>query len=81
MGLTEGVQKAFLAGIVPPDFKATAYGVYNTAIGLALFPASLIGGYLWDRVSPAATFYYGSATAFLAALLLAFYMAAYREKI
>jgi MFS family permease len=69
MGLTEGIQKAFLATIIPPDFKATAFGVYATAVGLASLPASLIGGLLWDRVSPAATFYFGAATATLSALL------------
>jgi len=69
MGLTEGIQKAFLAAIIPPEFKATAFGVYATAVGLATLPASLIGGLLWDRISPAATFYYGAATASLAALL------------
>lgn len=69
MGLTEGIQKAFLATIIPPDFKATAFGVYATAVGMAALPASLIGGLLWDRVSPAATFYFGTATASLAALL------------
>ena len=69
MGLTEGVQKAFLTTIIPSDFKATAFGIYNTAIGLALFPASLIGGWLWDRVSPAATFYYGSVMAAVSTLL------------
>jgi MFS family permease len=75
MGLTEGVQKAFLTTIIPPDFKATAFGVYNTAIGLALFPASLIGGWLWDRVSPAATFYYGSAMAAFSTLLFIVFIA------
>ena len=69
MGFTEGIQKAFLATIIPPDFKATAFGVYAAAVGLAMFPASLIGGLLWDRVSPAATFYFGAATASLSALL------------
>jgi len=69
MGLTEGVQKAFLTTIIPADFKATAFGVYNTAIGLALFPASLIGGWLWDNVSPSATFYYGAAMAALSTVL------------
>ena len=69
MGLTEGIQKAFLASIIPPEFKATAFGVYATAVGLATLPASLIGGLLWDRVSPAATFYFGAATATLAAIL------------
>ncbi len=69
MGLTEGIQKAFLATIIPPDFKATAFGVYATAVGLATLPASLIGGVLWDRVSPSATFYFGAATAALSAIL------------
>lgn len=69
MGLTEGVQKAFLATIIPAQFKATAFGVYATCVGLAAFPASLIGGWLWERVSPAATFYFGAATASLSALL------------
>lgn len=80
MGLTEGVQKAFLTTIIPPDFKATAFGVYNTAIGLALFPASLIGGWLWDRVSPAATFYYGSAMAAVSTLLFIIFIAVMGRK-
>jgi MFS family permease len=69
MGLTEGIQKAFLATIIPPDFKATAFGVYNTIVGLAMFPASLIGGWLWDHVSPSATFYFGVITAAASAAL------------
>jgi len=75
MGLTEGVQKAFLTTIIPPDFKATAFGVYNTATGIALFPASLIGGWLWDHVSPAATFYYGAALATASTLLFIAFIA------
>ena len=75
MGLTEGIQKAFLATIIPPDFKATAFGVYNTAVGLAMFPASLIGGWLWDHVSPSATFYYGAITAGFSAVLFIVFIA------
>jgi len=69
MGLTEGIQKAFLATIIPQDFKATAFGVYHTVVGLAMFPASLIGGWLWDHVSPSATFYFGAITASSSAIL------------
>jgi MFS family permease len=79
MGLTEGVQKAFLATIIPPDFKATAFGVYNTAVGVAMFPASLIGGWLWDHVAPSATFYYGAIMAGLSALLFIVYITAIRR--
>ena len=71
MGLTEGIQKAYLATIIPSALKATAFGVFATAVGLAQLPASLIGGLLWDRVSPSATFYFGAATASLAALFFA----------
>lgn len=80
MGLTEGVKKAFLTTIIPPDFKATAFGIYNTAIGLALFPASLIGGWLWDHVSPSATFYYGSAMAAVSTLLFIAFIASMSRK-
>lgn len=78
MGLTEGIQKAFLATVIPPDFKATAFGIYNMVVGLAMFPASLIGGWLWDAVSPGATFYFGAATAALSAVLFAVFILAVR---
>ena len=79
MGLTEGIQKAFLATIIPADFKATAFGVYNTSVGLAMFPASLIGGWLWDHVSPSATFYFGAATAAASAVLYIVFIAVVRS--
>ena len=69
MGLTEGVQKAYLGTIIPAEFRATGYGIYNTFVGIAIFPASVIGGYLWDNHGPHATFYYGSITAFTSAIL------------
>ncbi|MDD5772389.1 MAG: MFS transporter [bacterium] len=69
MGMTEGIQKAFLATIIPPDFKATAFGVYNTTVGIAMLPASLAGGWLWDHISPSATFYFGAITAGLSTVL------------
>lgn len=79
MGLTEGIQKAFLATIIPSDFKATAFGVYNTAVGLAMFPASLIGGWLWDNISPSATFYFGAITATLSAILFSIFIIAVKK--
>jgi MFS family permease len=79
MGLTEGIQKAFLATIIPSDFRATAFGVYNTAVGVAMFPASFIGGWLWDHISPSATFYFGSITAGLSAILFIVFIAVVRR--
>ena len=74
MGLNEGILKAFVAKIAPAEFKATAFGIYNTAVGLALLPASVAGGWLWDHVGPSATFYYGSATAAVSAVLFVVFM-------
>jgi MFS family permease len=71
MGMTEGVQKAFLATIIPPDFKATAFGAYAAAVGLAMLPASLIAGWLWEHVAPSAPFYFGAVMAGVSAILFA----------
>ncbi len=79
MGLTEGIQKAFLATIIPKDFKATAFGVYNTTVGLAMLPASFIGGWLWDKISPSATFYFGAITASLSAGLFIIFIISIRK--
>jgi MFS family permease len=79
MGLTEGIQKAFLASIIPQDFKATAFGIYNTVVGIAMFPASLIGGWLWDSISPSATFYFGAITASISAILFIVFIASIKK--
>lgn len=68
--LTDGVQKAFVADLVPGSLRATALGTFSMATGFALLPSSLIAGALWDRVGPAAPFFYGAALAGMSLLLL-----------
>ena len=68
--LTEGIQRAFVVDLVPADLRATALGAFASATGLALLPASLVAGFLWDRVGPAAPFFYGAAMSAAAAILL-----------
>jgi MFS family permease len=65
-GIVEGVAKAFVADLVPAERRGTAYGYYQGVVGLALLPASLIAGWLWEAVNPAATFYFGAGLAFIA---------------
>jgi MFS family permease len=67
---TEGVGRALIADLVPSELRATALGTYATATGVALLPASLIAGALWQAVGPWAPFAYGSALSGLALLLL-----------
>jgi MFS family permease len=70
-GLTEGVEKAFVADLVPEALQGTAYGLYNFAIGIAAFPASLLLGIVWQTTKSALlAFGLGGALAFLASLLL-----------
>ncbi|MGH2369638.1 MAG: MFS transporter, partial [Chloroflexota bacterium] len=67
---TEGVARALVTDLVPPSLRGSAMGTYATATGLALLPASVIAGALWDRVGPWAPFAYGAILAAAAALLL-----------
>ena len=67
-GIVEGVARAFVADLVVEEKRGTAYGLYHGVVGLALLPASLIAGWLWDTVNPAAPFYFGACLAFLAML-------------
>jgi MFS family permease len=67
-GLTEGVEKALVADLVEDEKRGTAFGFYNLAFGITVFPASLIFGLLWDK--------FGSATAFLASACVSLVAAA-----
>jgi len=69
---TEGVQRAFAADLSPPALRASGLGIYHFLNGLAIFPASFIGGWLWDIIGPEATFLYGAVLAFSAVLFFAF---------
>jgi len=70
-GLAFGTAKALVADLVPAALRGTAYGTYSATLGLIDFPASLIAGLLWQGVGPAAPFFFGAATALLAAVLMA----------
>ena len=67
-GIVEGVARAFVADLVVEEKRGTAYGLYHGVVGLTLLPASLIAGWLWQVISPAAPFFFGAGLAFLAML-------------
>ncbi|WP_223913361.1 MFS transporter [Geobacter sp. AOG1] len=77
-GLTEGVEKAFLADIAAPAERGAAFGWYNCAIGIGALPASVIFGVLWQRLGPHVAFGCGAAIACLAGLLLLLFVPARR---
>lgn len=69
--LTEGIEKAFVSELAPPDSKATALGAYHTITGILLLPASIIAGALFAS-HPAWPFLFGGAMAIIAVGIIAF---------
>jgi MFS family permease len=65
-GMVEGVARAFVADLVVEERRGTAYGLYHGVVGLTLLPASVIAGWLWDALNPAALFFFGAGLAFIA---------------
>lgn len=70
MAITQAVTRAYVADLAPPTLRGTALGIYHTTTGLALLPAGIIAGLLWDFVSPRAPFFFASAIALLSASVL-----------
>jgi len=69
-GLTEGVEKAFVADMVPVEHRGTAFGIFNFVVGVMALPASLLCGFLWQDFSSMVALGTGSALAILAGIML-----------
>jgi MFS family permease len=69
-GLVEGAEKALVADLVKPEQRGTAYGLYNLAFGITVFPASLLMGIIWDWKGPTMAFLVNAAIGGTAAILL-----------
>ena len=69
--MTAGAERAFIAEIAPTKLKGTMLGLHSTLVGIALLPASVIAGFLWDKIGVFAPFMFGGILSLIAALLLA----------
>jgi MFS family permease len=69
-GLTEGVERAWIADLAPAKAHGAAFGIYYAAVGLGSLAASLLFGFIWTRVSPHAAFYTGALLALASTALL-----------
>jgi MFS family permease len=69
-----GVERAYIAEISPAELKGTMLGMHSTIVGIALLPASVIAGLLWNGIGAPAPFLFGSGMALIAALILLFLM-------
>lgn len=67
---TDGVSKAYISEFISKEESGTFFGAYYSLNAIGTFLASLIGGILWSRINPSATFIYGGLMAFLAFIIL-----------
>ncbi len=69
MAQTDSIVKAHIANIVPSKMFGTAFGLYQTIVGICTFFASCIAGLLWTYVDSTAPFLFGSIMAVIATIL------------
>ena len=69
-GLAEGAEKALVADLVRAEQRGTAYGLYNLAFSIAVFPASLLIGVVWAWAGAQTAFLVSAGLAVTAAMLL-----------
>jgi MFS family permease len=60
---------ALIADIVPPEKRATVMGTIGTLTAVVAAPGSVLGGYLWDTVSPQLPFQLSMAVGLISAAL------------
>jgi MFS family permease len=75
---SEGAEKAFVADLVKEEYRGTAFGLFNFAVGLGALPASIIFGFLYsyfDKLIPGfggtVAFGFGGLLALISMVLLA----------
>lgn len=68
--LTDVSQKSFISDITTNEMKGTSYGLYHAVLGLTLFPASFIGGWMYDHLGNQIPFYFSAAMALSASCLM-----------
>ena len=70
MALTQGIFARLIADSAPPHLRATSFGAFYFASGIATLLASLGAGLLWDRHGADATFLAGAGVAAVAMAML-----------
>jgi len=68
----EPVQKTFVCELSPSVFRASSLGTFQMVIGLSALPASLLAGFLWDKVGRQAPFFISLGLTVVSGILLLF---------
>ncbi len=69
-GVTEPVERSWVASLAPSHLRGSAFGYYNGAVGIGALPASILFGGIWAIRGPAAAFTFGAVMAGVAAVVL-----------
>jgi MFS family permease len=69
-GLTEGAERALVIDLVPHGWRGRALGAYQAAIGIALLPASIAFGVIYQHAGAKPAFILGAVLALTAILVL-----------
>jgi MFS family permease len=52
VGLATPAYQSLISKATPQHLRGVAFGLFSTSLGLVSLPAPLIGGFLWENVSP-----------------------------
>jgi MFS family permease len=80
MGITQGLLATMVADTAPVDLRGTAYGFFNLVSGIAMLLASVLAGFLWDRLGASSTFHAGAGFCAIALAGLAWRPTLLRKK-
>jgi MFS family permease len=69
-GLTEGSERALVIDLVAEEWRGRALGAYKAAVGIALLPASVFFGVVYQQWGAQPAFILGAALALIAIFLL-----------
>lgn len=57
VGLATPAYQSLISKAVPKNLRGVAFGLFSTSLGLVSLPAPMIGGYLWEHISPQFPFF------------------------
>jgi MFS family permease len=52
VGLSTPAYQSLISKAVPKQLRGVAFGLFSTSLGLVSLPAPMLGGFLWENVSP-----------------------------
>lgn len=66
---TDGVSKSYISEFIKKEQSGSFFGAYYSLTAIGTFIASVVGGLIWNMISPSATFFFGGIMAFIAFLV------------